>query len=114
MPALWEIHRDPKHFPEPKEFKPERFLDSGGKFVENPAMVAFGVGKRECLGKVLAKQETFLFMACLLHQFRFMPSNEGTMPSLEGILAATYVTKPFKFRVERRLLQMEHVGRMCA
>jgi cytochrome P450 len=48
-----------------------------GKFVAHPTMVAFGVGKRECLGKSLAKQETFLFPSCLLHQFAFDPSSAG-------------------------------------
>ncbi len=68
MPILVEIHQDPKNFADPEKFSPERFLDSNGMFVQHPAMVAFGVGKRECLGKSLAKQEAFLFTACLLHR----------------------------------------------
>ena len=98
MVGLCEIHYDPKHFPEPKKFDPPRFLNAEGKFVPHPTMVAFGVSKRECLGKTLAKQETFLFSACLLHQFEFREGSEG-MPSMEeGPFAVTRSPKPFKFR----------------
>ncbi len=68
IPALCEIHFDERHFPDPQRFHPDRFLDADGKFRPNPAMIAFGIGKRDCMGKNLAKQETFLFTACLLHQ----------------------------------------------
>ena len=69
-PMLCEVHADPRLFPEPEVFRADRFLDGDGKFLPHPAMVAFGVGKRECPGKTLAKQEAFLFTACLLHQVR--------------------------------------------
>ncbi len=102
VPALCEIHYDPKHFPDPQRFDPGRFLDDQGHFVPHPTMVAFGVGKRDCLGKTLAKQETFLFSACLLHQFEFMAGSEG-MPSMEeGSFAITRAPKPFKFGITAR------------
>ncbi len=68
IPAVSEVHYDSKHFPNPERFDPDRFLDKSGRFVSNPAMIAFGIGKRECLGKTLAKQEIFLFTSCLVHQ----------------------------------------------
>ena len=53
---LSQIHRDPKHFTQPDKFDPERFLDHEGCYRPSPALVPFGVGKRECLGKQLALQ----------------------------------------------------------
>ena len=70
IPNLSDVHGDPKIFPNPERFDPGRFLDGEGKFYAHPGMVAFGIGKRECLGKSLAKQEMFLFTSCLLHQGR--------------------------------------------
>ncbi len=61
---------DPVNFSDPDEFKPERFLSEDGKAFHTPkAYVAFGMGKRECLGKSLAKVEQYLFTAALIHQF---------------------------------------------
>ena len=56
VPNLYEIHHDPRHFDDPNTFNPCRFMDSG-EFVPNSAVVPFGFGKRECLGKSLAKAE---------------------------------------------------------
>ena len=52
---------NPEFFPEPETFKPERFLDETGKFVNDEHVVPFGIGKRYCLGKSLADKEYFLF-----------------------------------------------------
>ena len=48
--ALTEVLNDPKHFPNPKKFEPERFLVTNpdtGKLVFKPhsALIPFGVGK---------------------------------------------------------------------
>ena len=58
VPNLYEIHHDPRHFDDPGTFEPSRFIDEeSGEFVPHPAVVPFGFGKRECLGKSLAKAE---------------------------------------------------------
>ena len=69
---LHQIMNDPAAFPEPHEFKPERFLDDGGRFVSDErASVAFGVGKHFCPGRELAEAQCFLFLAGLLQRFTF-------------------------------------------
>lgn len=92
IPLIWAVHRDPRYFPDPDEFRPERFLDADGKLVKNPAFMPFGIGKRAkvvcsglratsastsfsgpraCLGESLAKMEVFLFLTALIQRFRF-------------------------------------------
>jgi cytochrome P450 len=102
IPVLTEVHYDPKIFPNPDQFDPTRFINDEGMFVAHPAMVAFGVGKRECLGKSLAKQETFLFTSCLLHQFAFEASSAGPPDLGAATIGITRVPHPFKMRVRAR------------
>lgn len=99
---LFEMMRDPANFEDPDKFKPERFLQDG-KFKPHPMMVAFGMGKRECLGKPLAKHELFLFTANLLHQFTFEPGTEA-IPGLDDVVVAvTRMPQKFKVRIVSRM-----------
>ncbi len=108
MMNIGEVLGDPKHFPEPEKFKPERFLkrsNQTGKpiFVHNPALVTFGVGKRECLGKSLAKIELYLFITGLLHQFSFYPSPNHRLPGVdEADVGVSRVPRPFYAKVVPR------------
>ena len=103
MPDLTAILSDPKNFEDPDQFIPERYLcKETGKFIPHPALVMFGVGKRECLGKSLAKLELYLFLAGLLHRFSFSPSKEG-LPDLKNAnVGITRVPKPFKVKIAER------------
>ncbi|KAJ7961600.1 putative Cytochrome P450 [Quillaja saponaria] len=76
----WKMHRDPNVWPEPEEFKPERFLtthkgvDASGKHF---VLLPFGSGRRSCPGYTFATQLMYLTIAHLLQGFDFtMPSNE--------------------------------------
>ena len=40
------VHKDPKLFENPMEFKPERFLDRNKDFVKNEYSLLFGIGRR--------------------------------------------------------------------
>ena len=61
---------DENIFPEPKKFKPERFIDSQGKFIQHSAVIPFSVGKRSCMGEGLARMELFLVIANLFNRFK--------------------------------------------
>lgn len=72
---VWAIHRNPREFPEPDNFRPERYL--GGK-LERPypnkaGHNAFGWGRRQCSGQPLAEQGLFLSIATLLWAFNIKP-----------------------------------------
>lgn len=43
------IHMDPKYYPEPNVFRPERFMN--GSKIKNGTFLPFGIGPRTCLGK---------------------------------------------------------------
>merc|ERR1719400_1426495 len=94
---LAAVMLDPVNFENPEIFEPERYIcPNTGVFKPHPLLLPFGIGKRECPGKSLAKMELFLFFATLLHQYSFFPSKEGA-PSLNSVTyPLTRSPKPFK------------------
>ncbi len=46
---LWEIHHDPNIWPEPEQFRPERFAKKE-KLFHPMAFIPFGAGMRSCVG----------------------------------------------------------------
>jgi cytochrome P450 len=54
MPAIGALHFDRGIFPEPDEFRPERFLDAR---LDNYAWIPFGGGVRRCVGAAFAEYE---------------------------------------------------------
>lgn len=47
--SILGFSRDPKYFPEPERFWPERFDPADKHYVEN-AYIPFGEGPRQCIG----------------------------------------------------------------
>ncbi|XP_050446362.1 methyl farnesoate epoxidase-like [Cataglyphis hispanica] len=79
------VHMDEKHWGDPKEFRPERFINDKGEYVEDPWLLSFGLGRRKCLGEILARNNVFLFTACLLQRFQFTLPPEHPNPILDGV-----------------------------
>ncbi|KAM3075515.1 Dynamin-like GTPase that mediates homotypic ER fusion [Clarireedia jacksonii] len=60
----WSLHRNPKNFEDPDDFRPERWLLLTYEDINKlkSAFFAFGAGSRRCMGKNLAMVE----MKCIL------------------------------------------------
>lgn len=72
MVNAWKIHRDDRVWPDPHDFKPERFLTSHKDVNikgQNFEFIPFGSGKRSCPGASLALQIIHLTLARLLQFF---------------------------------------------
>jgi cytochrome P450 len=65
LPAIAALHYREDVFPEPQEFRPERFLD--GK-VDNYAWIPFGGGVRRCIGAAFAEYEMRIVLKAILER----------------------------------------------
>ncbi|XP_042886027.1 cytochrome P450 9e2-like [Penaeus japonicus] len=63
---VWTVHRDPKYWPEPEEFRPERFLPENKANIANFTHMPFGVGPRNCLAMRFALMEVKVGLAKML------------------------------------------------
>lgn len=63
------MHENPKCFPEPKVFRPERWLIPGSRDRLDKYLVNFGRGTRGCLGRQLALAEIYLTLAAIFRRF---------------------------------------------
>ncbi|KAH9621665.1 hypothetical protein KSS87_013988 [Heliosperma pusillum] len=77
---LYKIQRDPEVWPNPLEFRPERFLTTHKDYDvkgQNFAFTPFGSGRRICPGITFSMKFMMLTLATLLHEFEIStPSDE--------------------------------------
>ncbi|XP_038073303.1 cytochrome P450 2J6-like isoform X2 [Patiria miniata] len=93
---MWCVHSDPSEWPNPSEFRPERFLDEDGKLVRREKLIPFGIGRRVCLGEQLARMELYIIFTCLMHQFTFR-TPEGAEPvAFKACHGITHAPAPFE------------------
>ncbi|XP_046483858.1 cytochrome P450 4c3 isoform X1 [Neodiprion pinetum] len=62
------LHRDPRHFPRPEVFYPERFLSQNAK-PQPFTFVPFSAGSRNCIGWKFAQMEVKVFILSVLKAF---------------------------------------------
>ncbi|XP_057889576.1 cytochrome P450 1A4-like [Melospiza georgiana] len=70
----WQVNHDEALWKEPSAFRPERFLSASGTELnraEGEKVLAFGLGRRRCLGETIGRWEIFLFLTTLLQQLHF-------------------------------------------
>ena len=105
VPMIGEIMHDPVHFPNPMEFKPERYLskrdDGTLKFMPNPRVVPFGIGKRRCLGETLARTTLYKFFTAIIQRYEIIAGQDE--PILDTSTSTGFIQgpKPYKLKFVR-------------
>lgn len=68
--AQWVVHRDPRWFDAPLEFRPERWESGLAKQLPRFAYFPFGGGPRQCIGNTFALMEAGIVLATVAQKFR--------------------------------------------
>lgn len=66
----YTMHRDPKVFPEPEVYNPDRWLAANAKDLQ-PYFITFSGGARGCIGRNITYLEQTLALASLVHRYDF-------------------------------------------
>ncbi|XP_011150780.2 cytochrome P450 9e2-like [Harpegnathos saltator] len=77
---VYALHHDPKYFPNPSKFDPERFSDENRNNIVPYTYMPFGLGPRKCIGNRFALMETKLLVAHLLRIFVFKTTEKTVEP----------------------------------
>jgi cytochrome P450 family 135 len=72
--CIYLVHHRPDLYPEPDQFRPERFLDAAA---DNTKWMPFGGGPRGCLGASFALHEVKSVLGTLMRAAEFAPGGEA-------------------------------------
>ncbi|XP_057620695.1 cytochrome P450 3A31-like [Chionomys nivalis] len=79
MVPIFSLHRDPQYWPEPEEFRPERFSKENKGRINPYVYMPFGYGPRNCIGMRFALMNMKLALT-KLQNFSFQPCKETQIP----------------------------------
>ncbi|XP_027359631.1 cytochrome P450 CYP82D47-like [Abrus precatorius] len=106
MVNAWKIHRDGRVWPDPHDFKPERFLTTH-KDVDvrgqNYELVPFSSGRRACPGTSLALRVVLLTLARLLHSFNVASPSNQVIDMTESVGLTNLKATPLQVLLTPRL-----------
>ncbi len=87
VPSIYMAHHRSEVYPEPKQFKPERFLERQFSPYE---YLPFGGGNRRCIGIAFAQYEMKVVLATILSQFQVSSvTKRPVRPVRRGLTLAT-------------------------
>jgi len=67
--SAWVTHHDPRFFPDPEKFDPDRWTDEFQRSLPRFAFFPFGGGPRVCIGAQFAMMEAVLVLATVAQKF---------------------------------------------
>ena len=74
--SIYAAHRNPERFPQPDQFRPERWLDGLARRLPKGAFVPFAEGPRKCIGSSFAMQEAILALATICSRVELTPTSD--------------------------------------
>ncbi|NXX22534.1 CP3AO protein, partial [Podargus strigoides] len=85
MIPAYALHRDPEYWPEPEEFRPERFSKDSKESIEPYTFLPFGAGPRNCIGMRFALLIVKVAMVVLLQNFSFRTCKDTPVRILDDV-----------------------------
>ncbi|XP_059752927.1 cytochrome P450 3A24-like isoform X1 [Balaenoptera ricei] len=99
---LFVLHNDPELWPEPEEFRPERFSKKNKDSINPYTYLPFGTGPRNCIGMRFVIMNMKLALVRILQNFSFKPCKETQIPLKLLTQGLTQVEKPVVLKVVSR------------
>ena len=69
----WTLGRDPRWYPDPLRFDPDRYLRDKARDIPHYAYIPLGGGARTCLGSHFAMLEAVIIFAAIAQRYRLRP-----------------------------------------
>ncbi|XP_053690938.1 probable cytochrome P450 9f2 [Sabethes cyaneus] len=103
---VYGLHYDPKYFPNPERFDPERFNDANKADINRDVYLPFGIGPRNCIGSRFALMEVKTIIYHMLLKFPFQRSENTQIPlSLKKGLVHLAMEKGMFMQLQTRTRQ---------
>jgi cytochrome P450 len=93
--------RDPRWWPDPERFDPERWTDDAQSRRPRYAAFPFGAGPRSCIGGHMARMIGILVIATIARRWRMVPLPGATPPRIRSLLTLK-PKRPLHMLLERR------------
>ncbi|KAH8105130.1 cytochrome P450 [Cristinia sonorae] len=127
IPNIWAMLHNPKDYPGPETFRPERFLDEHGNIslsVRDPTTIVFGFGRRICAGADFALVMLNITIASMLHVFEvkagvdehgqpLVLASEGTDEGISSPMTFPRHIKPRSAQAERLIGDIVLAEQFC-
>ncbi|XP_058462590.1 probable cytochrome P450 9f2 [Malaya genurostris] len=97
------IHQDPKYYPNPEKFDPERFSEANREKINKTAYMPFGIGPRNCIGSRFALMEVKAIMYQLLLNFRIERTEQTQIPLKIGKGLVPSITTHLKLVLRKQI-----------
>ncbi|KAG1857923.1 cytochrome P450 [Suillus tomentosus] len=103
-PNIWAMAHNPKKYPEPESFHPDRFLNPDGTLNDDTVPWVFGFGRRRCPGRHVGDASLWSAIACILAAFTIQKP-VGQEPTIEWASGLASHPLPFPCRFVSRKAQ---------
>jgi cytochrome P450 len=77
MISIWSMHHDPRVFPEPREYRLERWLGEAERQRPRLSYMPFGGGRRACIGQGFALLNAAVLGAMMIQRYEFDRASTG-------------------------------------
>jgi cytochrome P450 len=99
--SQWVVHRDPRWYDEPEQFRPERWADKSNSNRPKFSYFPFGGGPRICVGNHFAMMEAVLVLATVARNWR-VSVPEGELPVAPKAQITLRPSGPVRLTLQRR------------